>query len=108
MTRHIEAFFETENDAESAKADLQELGIEKEMVEPIPDDADVLPIVPVQGSTNTGGGGVSFDSIVHPGKDDTRKKHLTHVLHFYLKDEHFDGALEKIKEHNGHMDEKYL
>ncbi|TGB03991.1 hypothetical protein [Halobacillus salinus] len=108
MTKHIEAFFETENDAESAKADLQELGIEKELVEPIPEEADVLPIVPVAGSTNVGGAGISYDNIVHPGQDDTGKKHLTHVLHFYLSDEHFDRAIEKIGKHSGHMNEKHL
>ncbi|MCA0971842.1 hypothetical protein LCM20_14640 [Halobacillus litoralis] len=109
MTKHIEAFFQTENDAESAKADLQELGIEKEIVEPIPESVDTLPIIPVAGSSNTGAAGAfSYDDIVHPSSDETGKKHLTHVLHFYLKDEQFDRAIEKIKKHNGHMDEKFL
>ncbi|MBA2176517.1 hypothetical protein H0266_16585 [Halobacillus locisalis] len=110
MTKHIEAFFESENDAESAKADLQELSIEKELVEPIPADTDLGPIIPIAGSASSGPGAVSFEDVAEPTRDGAlfSKKHLTHVLHFYLKDEEFDHAVKKIEKHNGHMNEKHL
>ncbi|RWZ58229.1 hypothetical protein EQV77_10665 [Halobacillus fulvus] len=112
MAKHIEAFFPTENDAEGAKSELQKLKIEKELIEPIPEDTDLTPIVPIVSSTNAGSGSLNFNDVLEPIKnqDDSMrdKKQLTHVLHFYLQEEHYDQAIEVIKNHHGHMDEKKL
>ncbi|MYL72749.1 hypothetical protein GLW00_18115 [Halobacillus litoralis] len=110
MAKTIQAYFSTENDAESAKASLQPLSVEQDTVEAIPEDTDMTPIVPVAGSTNSGGGTFNFTEVVSPKHDKdsalSDKKHLTHVLHFSIKEEEYDRAVEVIKEHNGHMDKK--
>ena len=102
----IQAYFQTENDAESAKASLQSLSVEQESVEAIPEDTDMTPIVPAAGSTNSGGGTFNFTEVVSPKHDRdalSYKKHLTHVLHFSVKEEEYDRAIQVIKEHEGHM-----
>ncbi|KHE67080.1 hypothetical protein [Halobacillus sp. BBL2006] len=112
MAKHVEAFFQTENDAESAKASLQKLTIEHEMVEAIPEDKDLTTIVPVGGSSSTGGGAFNFTEVVQPAFDDEGalfdKRHLTHILHFEVQEEEYERALEIIKEHEGHMDKSHL
>ncbi|MBH0231136.1 hypothetical protein [Halobacillus yeomjeoni] len=112
MTKHIEAFFSTENDAESAKADLQSLSIQHEMVEAIPEDVDLTPVVPVAGSSNTGGGTFNFTEVLKPKYDNdgalSDKRHMTHTLHFYIKEEEYDRALEIIEKHEGHMNHKHF
>ncbi|SFK23622.1 hypothetical protein SAMN04487936_109158 [Halobacillus dabanensis] len=103
----IQAYFPTENDAESAKASLQSLSVKQDTVEVIPEDTDLAPIVPVAGSTNTGGGTFNFTEVVTPNHDRNSalsdKKHLTHVLHFSVKEEEYDRAIRVIEEHEGHM-----
>lgn len=112
LTKHIEAFFKTENDAESAKADLQKLTIEHEMVEAIPDEADLTTVVPIAGSSNTGGGTFNFTEVLEPKYDEngalSDKRHLTHILHFYIQEEEYDHALNIIKDHEGHMNKNHL
>ncbi|WP_226585077.1 hypothetical protein [Halobacillus litoralis] len=107
MSKAIQAYFQTENDAESAKVDLQSLSVQQETVEAIPEDADLTPVVPVAGSANTGGGTFSFTDVVSPKKDQhgplSDQRHLTHVLHFTIKEEEYDRALSIIKNHDGHM-----
>ncbi|UOR13352.1 hypothetical protein [Halobacillus amylolyticus] len=89
MTKHVEAYFKTENDAESAKASLQKIEIENELVEPIPDDSSLLArLVPLSNFKN-------------PGSD----RHLTHLLQFDVKEEGYKSALSIIEEHDGHMDQ---
>ncbi|MFZ0369510.1 MAG: hypothetical protein WAM07_07905 [Halobacillus sp.] len=111
MTKHVEAYFRTENDAESAKSSLQKYNIEQEAVEPIPEEVDLTPIVPASGSANTGGGTFNFTDVITPNKDKDAmadKRHLTHVLNFKIPEENYDEALKVIVEHDGHMEQSKL
>ncbi|GGF23364.1 hypothetical protein GCM10010954_22720 [Halobacillus andaensis] len=109
MTKHIEAFFKTENDAESAKAELQKLSISNQFVEPIPEESRLTGIVPVlnQGTT---AGVAGFRDFIKPNKstseDDTPPDtgHLTHLLHFDVDKDDYNDALAILKTHDGHMD----
>ncbi|MYL38318.1 hypothetical protein [Halobacillus litoralis] len=112
MSKTVQAYFQTENDAESAKADLQSLSVQREMVEAIPGDVDLTPVVPVAGSANTGGGTFNFTEVITPKHDREEalsdKRHLTHVLHFSVKEEEYERAVGVIKDHNGHMNRNDL
>lgn len=107
MAKAVQAYFKTENDAESAKATLQSLSVEQEMVEAIPEETDMTPIVPIAGSTNSGGGTFNFTEVISPKHDQesamSDKRHLTHVLHFSIKEEEYERAIQVIKDHDGHM-----
>ncbi len=92
MTKHVEAYFETENDAESAKASLQKLVIEEEYIEPVPDNTPLLSRL------------IPLNNLDKSGPD----KQLTHLLRFDVKDENYETALNVIKEHEGHMDPSEL
>ncbi|CDQ20403.1 Glyoxalase/Bleomycin resistance protein/Dioxygenase superfamily protein [Halobacillus karajensis] len=110
MTKSVQAYFATENDAESAKASLQSLSIGRETVEAIPEDTDMTPIIPVAGSTNSGGGTFNFTEVVSPKQDHEHaksdKKTLTHILHFTLPAEEIERALQIIKDHKGYINRK--
>lgn len=112
LSKHLEVFFKTENDAESAKAELQKLKISNELVEPIPEDTDLKPIVPMAGSSNTGGGTFSFTDVLEPKYDKegalSDKRHLTYVLHCKVQEEEYEQAIKIIKNHDGHMDQSKL
>ncbi|MGP4060872.1 hypothetical protein [Halobacillus sp. H74] len=107
MAKFVQAYFKTENNAESAKTDLQKLSVNQEMVEAIPEDTDLTPIVPLAGSTNSGGGTFNFTEVISPKHDQdgalSDKRHLTHVLHFTIKEEEYERALKIVKDHEGHM-----
>ncbi|MFQ3546224.1 hypothetical protein Q7A53_19245 [Halobacillus rhizosphaerae] len=111
MSKHVEAYFKTENDAESAKAELQSLRTENELVEAIPEDANLTTsIIPLGGANQFGAGaGVAGaldpDDEAAPGSND---EHLTHLLHFQIHEEDFDQALHIIQKHQGHMDQSHL
>ncbi|MCA0984051.1 hypothetical protein LCL89_08340 [Halobacillus yeomjeoni] len=111
MSKYIEAFFKNENDAESAKADLQALTVEKELVEPIPDETEMAHVVPVVSSSHTGGA-LNFTEVLKPEFDKdgalSDKRHLTHTLHFYVQEEEYDRALSIIEKHEGHMQKIHL
>ncbi|UOQ43684.1 hypothetical protein MUN89_17615 [Halobacillus salinarum] len=108
MAKHVEAYFHTENDAESAKADLQSLEIEHEFIEAIPDDRDLNTIVPVGGSSQFGGT-ANISSVMNT-KDimDDPDGHLTHLLQFEVDEDRYEEALSIIKQHMGHMDQDHL
>ncbi|ELK48839.1 hypothetical protein D479_01040 [Halobacillus sp. BAB-2008] len=112
MSKYVQAYFQTENDAEGAKSSLQKLAVEGEMVEAVPEEADLTPIVPLAGSTSTGGGTFTFTEVISPKHDHeealTDKKHLTHVLHFSVEEESLEEALKIMKDHGGHVDKKLL
>ncbi len=111
MSKHVEAYFKTENDAESAKAELQSLRTENELVEAIPEDANLTTsIIPLGGANQFGAGaGVAGaldpDDESAPGSND---EHLTHLLQFQVHEEDFDQALHTIQKHYGHMDQSHL
>ncbi|UOQ92596.1 hypothetical protein MUO14_19440 [Halobacillus shinanisalinarum] len=92
MTKHVQVYFKTENDAESANASLQKLAIENEQIEPVPDDPPLLSRL------------IPLNNLNNPETDN----HLTHLLHFDVKEEERESALEIIKEHKGHMDPSEL
>ncbi|MCP3032087.1 hypothetical protein LF817_12090 [Halobacillus sp. A1] len=116
MTKHIEAFFRTENDGESAKAELQKLSTQNEMVEPIPEQSRLTGVVPVlnqsQSSGGVAAGGVAgFGDFLKSDKNTSREdtptdvEHLTYLLHFDVKDDEYQEALSILKNHDGHMDQ---
>ncbi|MFG6149681.1 hypothetical protein [Halobacillus sp. B23F22_1] len=109
MKKHIEAFFKTENDAESAKASLQKLSISNPFMEPIPEESRLTGVVPVlnQGTT---AGVAGFKDFIKPNKNTTDEDtppetdHLTHLLQFDVDKDDYNEALAILKKHDGHMD----
>ncbi|MGI8314958.1 hypothetical protein [Halobacillus mangrovi] len=105
MAKHVEAFFKNENDAESAKAELQKLTIENEMVEAIPEDRDLSMVIPLQSSSGTAGATTNFVGALETDNDPLNdQKHLTHILHFQVQEEQYDRAVKIIEQHKGHME----
>ncbi|MCP3028873.1 hypothetical protein [Halobacillus sp. A5] len=113
MTKHIEAYFKTENDAESAKAELQKLSVTNEMVEPIPEESRLTGVVPVLNQSQSAGV-ANFSDVINPEKSTSREdtppevKHLTYLLHFDVDSKEYNDALAILKTHHGHMNQDKL
>ncbi|MFC7063088.1 hypothetical protein [Halobacillus seohaensis] len=109
MRKHIEAYFNTENDAESARAELQKLSMENDLVEAIPEETRLTGIVPVLNQSQSAGV-PDFNDFIDPDKNVSKDEnqdvdHLTHLLHFDVKGDDYNEALAILKTHNGHMDQ---
>ncbi|WP_101846383.1 hypothetical protein [Halobacillus sp. Marseille-P3879] len=113
MTKHIEAYFKTENDAESARAELQKLSVSNEMVEAIPEESRLTGIVPILNQSQSAGV-ANFSDVIKPDKATSREdtppetNYLTHLLHFDVDRDEYNDALAILTTHQGHMDQDKL
>ncbi|MBA2175391.1 hypothetical protein H0266_10845 [Halobacillus locisalis] len=83
MDKQVRAYFYTENDAESAKADLESYGIDEERIEPFQSDE-----------------GINLKEVFKLTDEDR----ITHMLYFRVDNKYMTEVKETIKAHNGQME----
>ncbi|WP_082234855.1 hypothetical protein [Halobacillus massiliensis] len=113
MKKHVEAYFKNENDAEGARAALQKMPVENDIVEAIPEGRNVTGVVPVlnQSGTSAVTGVAGFTDFLNPKKDSQKEDieeeagHLTQLLQFDVAEENYKEALTILKENKAHMNQ---
>ncbi|QKS72154.1 hypothetical protein FLK61_36465 [Paenalkalicoccus suaedae] len=111
MSKHIVAYFNTENDAESALASLRKVGVMDERVDMIPEEGRGQRIIMPATNLGSGGGGLpghsgAFAAITNiketfTGKDE---KHPSYALEFSVEDSRVDDAIHVLKESDAYVD----
>ncbi|PAV31479.1 hypothetical protein CIL05_02155 [Virgibacillus profundi] len=103
MTKNILAYFKSENDAESAKANLQRLQVSNLFVDEIPEtdhNVTYVPLMPI-GSTNTG---TSAGGVVGLGDDLANKDDnpATHLLEGQVDEKDYEEAIQILADSKGY------
>lgn len=120
MTKRIEAYFTSENDAMSAESSLQRFPVSDALVDTLPEQSKSQTFLPIyalgstSGGTGTNGaGGVGIGTFgwIEEKIDDEGKRGMgdseetmTHMLEFELADDaNLEEIVKVLKEHNGYM-----
>ncbi|MCA0173235.1 hypothetical protein [Bacillus sp. RAR_GA_16] len=115
MSKSLQAYFTTENDAESAKADLQTYSVSQLSVEHIPEDQKLNIDVPIPGQGTATPAGANndlfFSNETPTGKQEEnadpseKADHKFRYLLAFETDESDDTDLrEVVSKHNGAME----
>jgi len=110
MYKSIQAFFKTEDDAESAKATLNKLKTNDILVDELPDGGGTMTVVPLGYSGNSthglgaGHGGIiapiAFTGEVNPDDDNAPRNFMVDVQ---VEEADFQEALRVIMEKDGRV-----
>lgn len=104
MSKHIEAYFKSENDAESVHAELNKLKVNNVLIEEMPKDYGGTMLIPFLSiNSSTGSGGVVPLSPIKPEQHNSSQD-LTQLLQFDVEDEDYEDALTILKENDGYGD----
>ncbi|MDG5470366.1 hypothetical protein P6709_01315 [Jeotgalibacillus sp. ET6] len=109
MLNHLQAYFKSENDAETALMKLQRLNISDSRVDAIPDDDnDRLFIVPAFNLSSAGGNAANAGMVSrnHQNDDNQSSQGFTHILEFKVAAEETQEALKVLGTTDAHVDEK--
>ncbi|WP_186578702.1 hypothetical protein [Aquibacillus kalidii] len=109
MSKHVQAYFRNENDAESAHAMLNKLNIKDLRIDVIPEDSKTMALIPaINGniSSSTYNGNGIFSTLGEDGElnDVADSKHFRQILEFYVDDGELDQALNTLAQHGGYVD----
>ena len=107
MTRIVEIYFKSENDAESARASLQTQRVNNLFIDSIPESAGTKMYIPFF-PTNIGTSGTPSNAgPIGPSaplltEDDSERDpgRLTHLLHLEVNEEDHDQVISFLKEHD--------
>ncbi|GAE92090.1 hypothetical protein JCM21714_1071 [Gracilibacillus boraciitolerans JCM 21714] len=115
MYKAIQAFFKSENDAETAKADLNKIKANNIRVDHLPESDRTLLLTPLAYSGNNtsgmgaGGGIVAAFTKNNEGKGVTGdNKSRDYTIECEVAEDDYQEALKIIMENDGHMDKKML
>lgn len=99
MKKRIEAYFKSENDAESARAALQQLQVYDMIIDGIPESGYKLTFVPFTQP------GLSWGVVapVNINQEEQGEVKMTHVLEAEVKAEDYDKAMKILSEKDGYM-----
>lgn len=117
MEKRIEAYFETENDAESARAGLQRIRATNVIVDSIPEGDEnkkYVPVVPFRVDSNPGvvsSGTQGTDGLArfaHAQEDwhdkGETKEYMTHMLQADVYEEDYDKAIDLLIRNAGYFE----
>lgn len=104
MAASIQAYFKSENDAESANAALQRLRVKNITVEEIPESGRAITVLPIfHGGGGTMGGTIGAmptqDNSELSGKDNDS---ITHMLQGEVEEADHEKAIQILSENNGY------
>ncbi len=117
MYKAIQAFFKSEDDAETVKADLNKLKVNNIRVDKLPEAGRTLMLTPLtyagNGTTNSGGGAgagiigafTSDNEGAGISKDDSSREY---TVECEVEESDYQEALKIIMEQDGHMDRDAL
>ncbi|MFK3960203.1 hypothetical protein [Guptibacillus hwajinpoensis] len=115
MSKSLQAYFTTENDAESAKADLQTYSVSQLSVEHIPEDQKLSIDTPVQGQGTATPAGANndlfFSNETPTGKQEENAdpseqadREFRYVLAFNTEEQDDTDLREVVSKNNGAME----
>lgn len=99
MKKRIEAYFKSENDAESAKAALQQLHVSDMIVDDIPESGYKVTFVPFTQSGASFGVAAPIDI----KQEEQNAEDITHVLEGEVNAEEYDKAMDILSAKDGYM-----
>lgn len=108
MAKKIEVYFSSENDAESAHAELKKLKLNDIFIEEMPEDTHTRLFVPFI-SSNVGSSGTSGSAgpiapvapiVGRDNGENNDNENLSHLMHFEVEDEDYEEAVSILKEHD--------
>ncbi|MFB5662414.1 hypothetical protein [Alteribacillus sp. HJP-4] len=110
--KNVQAYFFTENDAESAKIKLQSLRVEDMLIDSIPEEADRTILVPIQssGSGSSGAGPIPAPVNVDSGEKESlfkvssESRDLNYILQFNVHEEDYSAVMDVLREKNAHLE----
>ncbi|WP_416151641.1 hypothetical protein ACM26V_11975 [Salipaludibacillus sp. HK11] len=118
MNQKIQAFFKSENDAESANMKLVTANVSNQFVDELPPNYNSgkgVILVPALNSTTTGSGGAlgtgtagTFTGALHDLKDPAERNNFTHILEFEVDVKDVGKALDVLKDTEAYVDENIL
>ena len=110
MTRSVDVYFKSENDAESARASLQKVKATNVFIDEMPGDIGTkmyIPLFPtnigVSGTQNNVGPIGANALLVTEGTKEAGKEdqgRLTHLLHLDVNEDDYDQVFAILKEHD--------
>ncbi|MFA9560247.1 hypothetical protein ACERII_23295 [Evansella sp. AB-rgal1] len=108
MVYRIHAYFKSENDAEAAKATIQQLHVSHVLVDSIPEKKEKSFILPplnysTADSLAPARAPAKAYMLLNVNKDDSRLS-LTHVLEFQVEEDDLDKALEQLRSNKAYID----
>lgn len=106
MTKTVEVYFKSENDAASASASLQRLKIHNMFIDPMTEGYDTKMIIPffpttihdISATTNMASADPGVVGMVEVESNEKNVK-LTHLLQFDVEESDYEEALWILKEH---------
>ncbi|TDL34977.1 hypothetical protein E2R51_04445 [Jeotgalibacillus sp. S-D1] len=106
MLQHVQTYFQSENDAESAVVKLKKIPISDARVDPIPDgdlNLLVVPALSFSGNTTPTAGVVTNADLT---QSQSSSGDFTHVLEFYVAPENIPETMKVLGEVNAHLDKE--
>ncbi|MDL4840997.1 hypothetical protein [Aquibacillus rhizosphaerae] len=103
MFKSIQAYFKSENDAESVHAKLNTLNIKNVFVDKVPDGTDFRMVFPLINNGNGAGRTIGAGGIGINLADSSSDNNRTHVLEFEVEDKDVQDAYKILSENDGHI-----
>ncbi|MFC4402640.1 hypothetical protein [Gracilibacillus xinjiangensis] len=115
MSRFIQAFFKTEDDAETVKTDLVKLKTSSIRIDHLPDAQQTMLLTPLayggnnsSNSSTVGGGGIVAAFTKNNGQEVSDDSPRDYTIEFEVEEEDFEAALKVIMESDGYIDRKTI
>ncbi|KIL47795.1 hypothetical protein [Jeotgalibacillus campisalis] len=109
MLNHLQAYFKSENDAETALMKLQRISISEARVDSIPDDGNnKLFIVPAFNLSSAGGNAANAGMVSRNNENEKNQssENFTHILEFKVSSDETNEALQILGTTDAHLDEE--
>ncbi|SER27575.1 hypothetical protein SAMN04487944_102179 [Gracilibacillus ureilyticus] len=110
MAKFLQAFFKTEDDAESVKTDLVKLKTSDIRIDHLPDASQTLLLTPLayNSSTSSSVGGNGFVASItnDNGQEVNDDSPREYTIEFNVEEEDFEEALHVIMKSDGYVDKK--
>lgn len=100
MSRKILAYFDSENDAESAKATLQTLKVRHVIVDKLPDTDEKVSYIPFT-PTGQSQGAIGTIGLKNHNSEENEGQ-VTHLLEAQVEEEDFEKAMQYLMDNNGY------
>ncbi|PPA71988.1 hypothetical protein [Jeotgalibacillus proteolyticus] len=107
MDHHIQAYFKSENDAESAAVKLKKINTRDELIDSIPGGGREVFVVPAFNFTS--GATASSPGMIPAALGKTNRnssEKFTHILEFKISSEELSEALDILGTTEAHIDEE--
>lgn len=104
--RKVEVYFKNENDAESARADLEKYNVHNTAVEKVPDGTRAGGFIPLfSPGSGSGSAGIPFFTQDRTNDSEAQKadpKYMSHMLRFEVDEKDYEETIAALKNHDSY------